>query len=241
MTNQPRTRAEIQAEIEKLENEIATLEAGLEEAWPKDGDTVYLKGTVRQSDDYIVDVQIEGDGDTFQIAYSALISAADLIPRAEHERAVLEANTRTDKVVLHLNARDAVGYLVKEYDLDTGHMDTVGPRTYPFDHNGHIYEVVVRRKAAAASQPTAVAPQGVVEELKSALRSMQVDRELDELAFQTGLAKALLALNRITELPEPSEWAREYVRRVDNGQLRLTPKLRLAHAAALLESEADGD
>ena len=302
-----RTRAEIQAQIEKLQEE-------LEGAWPSEGAAAYLKATVNQIDsdtDGIADVKVDGDEDIFQVYMDALIPAADLIPREEHEaalqdaqescfdpteqvlrdyhrdlqdqpgmgkqvsgiilggykyrvtvervdaepepadmitreeheRAVAEARTDTKDVVVSLNARDAVKYLVNEYDLDTGHMDTVGPRTYPFDHNGHIYEVVVRRKAAAAPRASAVAPVGVVEFL-SDIFEQAIDAYTKECGeplcctCQKYRDEARAALARITELPEPSEWALECVE-LDYPLRNRTRDEHLDLAAALLAKEGD--
>jgi len=144
-----------------------------------------------------------------------------------------------------ITAADAVAYLVKEYDTDTGHQDNAEPRTYRHTLRRH-YKVTVHRAGDA------VAPKGVVEELRreaTRIRNGQCSsresfaRWLDHVAAQ------------ITELPEPSEWARDNVYIDGNGNLQIMGSTvfygkrerllafaaALIEHAALLESEARDD
>ena len=238
MTNPTRTRAEIQAEIEKLQEE-------LEGAWPSEGAAAYLKATVNQIDsdtDGIADVKVDGDEDIFQVYMDALIPAADLITREEHERAVAEARADTKQVVAHFNARDAIAYLVKEYDLDTGHQDSAEPRQYHHNCSGYAYEVIVRRQATGIPQPLqktqqlAVAPKGVVAEIKRL--ALAVGRAHTKIASENAEIALCAALARITELPEPSKSYSEWARLNVLNQGWTANELKQI-AAALLAKEGD--
>lgn len=169
MTNPTRTRAEILEEIANLKEE-------LDEAWPKEGHAVWLQGVVRQLDEDTVDVEVIGDrGEICRLYYSALIPAADLIPREEHERALAEAKE--------------TGCL-KGCRVTVERIDT--------DHIGGSAEMVPDAVAATTSHGTAVAPKGVVQELYYLSNEMNMS---DAQGWAWLVDKAV---DRITELPEPN-------------------------------------
>jgi len=135
MDKQTRTRAEIQAEIEKLEEmlKMPDWDAGEMALLP-----VVVKECSSPADAW---VSCEApNGDIYRFERGDLHPTADLIPRTERERLLAEA-----KKMYKLTARDAVAYLVKEYDLDTGHQDAADPRPYRHDYNGHAYRVTVEQ------------------------------------------------------------------------------------------------
>lgn len=100
--------------------------------------------------------------------------------------------------------------------------------------------------APTDNESLTVAPQGVVEELRSDfeyLRATSADG-VDAYGAANTCDKALMLLDEITELPEPSKWAREYIRARQPHTLigwdkdhRLDLAAALIERAAMLESE----
>lgn len=139
MTNQTRTPAQIQSEIDALKAEL--------DALPKHefnmGDEVYLPVVVgpRTPHDHSQLFLTKPNG--FVICHNPddLIPAADLIPREEHERAVAEAKADKQKIT----ACVACDYLITEYAIDTNHKDAPMPRRHICDYNGRQFRVTVER------------------------------------------------------------------------------------------------
>lgn len=140
MTNPTRTRAEIQAEIEKLQAEQ-------NDAWPNEGERVYMSATFRKPCDIpgscfvvIHPKELPSCGEI--VPYNSLIPAADLIPREEHERALAEA----------VNPDSAVACLISHFK-----NGEVGPTklVIPWDDFSGKYRVTVERvEGAELEEPT---------------------------------------------------------------------------------------